>query len=120
MNGIWLEPNSLSGTTELYICATYISTGILRSNNFKGNVSYDVSKDEYSIDVGSASEGMYINLNEGFIWGKEFNLSGSGDNGTVVLKTNPNTSSDTDYYFYSGNTDNYIKLSGKGNLSLKS
>lgn len=109
MNGIWLQPNSLSGTTELYICATYISTGILRSNNFDGSVSYDPTKtnrsEQYSVSGGT--EGMYINLNEGFIWAKEFTLTAGKNNGVIEINSDPGGNGN---YFYIGTSSDYIKF----------
>jgi hypothetical protein len=41
MVGIWMIPaeDSASGRKELYINATYIATGILRSSNWDGTLS---------------------------------------------------------------------------------
>jgi hypothetical protein len=82
---------------DLYINASYISTGILRSNNWEGSLKY--SKDEgktwsdsLSIEEAeakvadkeaswddtwslNATKGTYWNLNDGKLWASKFELS---------------------------------------------
>jgi hypothetical protein len=52
----------------------------------------------------TATEGMYINLNDGKIWSKNFELNaGSLTEGAVILNNTPATI--TDYYFYVGKSN---------------
>ena len=79
---------------ELYINATYLASNIIRSSNWKATCKFngkdyeinekkdfetlmtEVSKNpQLSITDIKATEGMYINLNTGKIWSKNFELS---------------------------------------------
>jgi hypothetical protein len=72
MVGIWLLPgeDSASGHNELYINATYMSTGILRSSNWDGIIGKksanrtDVyGRDIYTYEITKAPRtGLYLNL----------------------------------------------------------
>lgn len=95
MVGIWLLPGeeSASGHKELYINATYMSTGILRSNNWGGELSkiatnkkdsygniiynYEISKDP--------TQGLYFNLDTGKMWAANFALYAGTQNTTNYI-----------------------------------
>ena len=66
-----------SGIPELYINASYIATGILRSKDWDGKLkaTYNTStkKYEYKI-IKNPTVGMYINLDLGKIWAATFQL----------------------------------------------
>ena len=82
---VMLDANeTLSGRPELYISATYLSSGILRSKNWNGTLSskfvqrtingHDCSYYDYDVQT-APTAGMYINLNEGRIWAARFELN---------------------------------------------
>jgi hypothetical protein len=77
MKGIWLFDSDITKRKELYISATYMSTGILRSENFNGEITEDgldlTGHTKYKVTSGT--KGMYINMNTGYIWAKTFDLN---------------------------------------------
>ena len=125
MVGIWLLPGeeSASGHNELYINATYMSTGILRSNNFNGVLGkIKTSKKDaygrsiYTYDIKKMpTQGVYFNLDEGKLWAANFELT-AGD--SLYLNSNPGINRP---YLYVGNDNNYIsfkRTDADGNTSL--
>lgn len=93
--GIWLGDVTGDGVSDLYVNASYISTGILRSENWKGVIKLsgeEITYQEYlnledsqkpNAEI-EASEGMYINLNNGKIWSKNFELNANWHGEFVV------------------------------------
>ena len=79
---------------ELYLNATYITTGVLASKDINLN---DMSK----------SSGVYFDLDEGLLWASKFNLLVSGEK-TIILSSDPQTYEERAYYFYIGNERGYI------------
>ena len=106
--GVFLENN------KLYINATYIATGILRSNNWTGlykpTNSLTITKDAdmaiyleenpgKKIDLGdlTTTQGLFINLNEGWISAANLRiLSGSANSQNFVLLSSTNFTVDKD------------------------
>ena len=130
MVGIWMIPaeQSASGRKELYINATYISTGILRSNNWDGELSAPVAvKDKngnqlydaygrplYTYNITKApSAGVYFNLNEGKIWAAKFELTAGN---TLYMNSHPGASQS---YFRVGTDDYFLNFDSSGKLILK-
>jgi hypothetical protein len=76
--GIWLGDVTGDGIADLYISANYISTGTLTSEN----------------------NNMYIDLDNGKIWSKNFELfaENSENNIKIILSNNPIDN----YYFFIG------------------
>ena len=131
MVGIWLLPgyDSASGHNELYINATYMSTGILRSSNWKGEIESITKTDSngntihtYKIKT-PPTAGLYLNLDEGKMWAANFELNAgndsTGDTG-LYLNSSPENSQ---RWFYVGDKNNHISFakdsSGVSSLSLK-
>ena len=116
--GIFLQNN------DLYINATYMVSGILRSSNWEGVITDSTgalitdigsltSQDTYTI---SAKNGTYIDLNKGKIWARAFELRSGAGADVLVLNSNPRENED---YLYVGNTLNgYIKFSQANELSI--
>ena len=141
MDGIWMVDGSqtISGRTELFISATYISTGILRSQNFDGTIEIEGVAESIPGQIGTpklhniykvsgGEHGTYINLNDGYMWAKTFKLdawapgtdSGITDPGSgLYLNSDPVPNSSTDYWLRVGNNTNHIKLSADGNLHIQ-
>ena len=117
---------------NLYINGSYISTGILRSRNWDGKLTYHY-KNEQNVEVTlgpwtieeaeskvktpdkyghpswtkgrwslSATQGTYWNLNNGQLFAKQFELNALEDNGQTGLYLN-NSPVDNGYYFSIGN-----------------
>lgn len=132
---------------ELYINATYIATGILRSNNWNGILtntsngqSYDLKNmtaaEIEAIDWSggnwalSASEGTYWNLNDGKMWAANFELNawdnrtqtdtGDATGGGLYLNSNP---ANDGFYLSIGKTggDNphFIQYGANGDLKMR-
>ena len=84
MVGIWLLPgeDTASGHKELYINATYMSTGILRSSNWGGELAKVATnkKDSYGNTIYNyeitkdPTAGLYFNLDTGKMWAANFAL----------------------------------------------
>jgi hypothetical protein len=79
-DGIVMLPadDTLSGRPELFISASYMATGILRSKNWDGELKavYDTNTDNYHYTIKREPNfGMYINLDEGKIWAAKFELN---------------------------------------------
>lgn len=131
MVGIWLLPGeeTPSGRNELYINATYMSTGILRSSNWDGAIGkikqIDGSKDKYGRPlytyeiVTQPTQGLYLNLDEGKMWAAKFELNAWNDDKGLYVNSHP-LDDKKDYYFRLGDTDNHITFTAEGELSLKS
>ena len=133
MDGIWMVDGSqtLSGRTELYISATFISTGILRSQNFDGELFIQQYADKANphnvYGVTGGTTGMYIDLNNGYVWAKTFKLdawtpgteSGITDPGSGLYLNSGPEAKDGDYWLRVGNNTNHIKLSATGNLYIQ-
>ena len=67
-----------SGIPELYINASYIATGILRSKNWDGKLkaTYNTSTKKYEYTIAKdPTVGMYLNLDQGKIWAATFELN---------------------------------------------
>lgn len=67
-----------SGISELYINASYIATGILRSKNWDGKLkaTYNTSTKKYEYTIAKdPTVGMYLNLDEGKVWAAKFTLT---------------------------------------------
>lgn len=87
MVGIWLLPgeDTASGHKELYINATYMSTGILRSSNWNGTLervpitgkydSYGNQLYTYELIQNANPVGVYFNLDAGKLWAATFELN---------------------------------------------
>ena len=119
-DGIQLVPASetLSGRPELYINASYITTGILRSKNWNGKLKSVKNGNHYDLSIlRNPTQGMYINLDAGKIWAANFELT-AGSN--LYLNSNPGTDVN---YFKVGDSSNYIqfkKLASGTEFSIKS
>ena len=137
MVGIWMLPaeESASGRKELYINATYIATGILKSSNCdikfkkknnKPELSTVLDKDgnpvtdnygrqlyTYEIDT-FPTQGVYFNLDLGKLWAATFELTAGQNNNILYLNSDPGTGN----YFKIGNTTNYLQFTGGGELSV--
>ncbi len=125
MVGIWMVPieDSASGKRkELYINATYISTGILRSNNWNGTLTPTKIVDTatgtehwtYTLTQHATNpQGVYFNLNEGKIWAAKFELT-AGD--SLYLNSHPTSEED---YFKVGNASAYVQFTGAGGLDIR-
>lgn len=92
IQGLWLQNG------ELYINATWITTGQLSSQNWI---------------TSNGSEGMSINLTNGLVQAKNFHLV-AGE----TLELNSNPTNDNDYYLYIGSSANSIGYTKKGTLTL--
>lgn len=125
MVGIWMVPieDSASGKRkELYINATYISTGILRSNNWNGTLTPTKITDTvtgtehwtYTLTQHATNpQGVYFNLNEGKIWAAKFELTAGS---TLYLNSHPGASQS---YFRVGTNDYFLNFDSSGKLTLK-
>lgn len=132
MVGIWLVPteDSHGNRKELYINATYIATGILRSNNWDGELGVTTVTDKVTNTARSTYEitkrptkGVYWNLNEGKMWAARYELNAWDGSSGIYLNSHPSTSDDPDeakynYYMQIGNSTSNIKFSGGGTLSI--
>ena len=137
-DGIVLLDSSqtLTGRPELYISATYISSGILRSKNWDGTLksTYDTDLKTYIYDLDiTPTQGMYLNLNEGKMWAAKFELNAwdytwdpSGakvENGKgLYLNSDPALSEEEKYQYYLkvGDLDKgYITFDVNNNLKIK-
>lgn len=134
--GIFLEGG------QLYINADYLSTGIIRSNNWEGSYSGPDGKtyekvEEYlqAKEAGlrskeeevrkkwdgftpkiTATNGMYINLNDGKIWSKTFELNAWDDSkGGIYLNSSP----ENDYYLRVGNNENHIYFHSTNGMTFQ-
>ena len=109
MDGIYLD--SSSGHPELYINASYMATGILRSKNWNGTLGKisTTEKDKYGNTIYTyeiatyPTQGMYINLDEGKLWATSFDLKAGTLGGTNFLGLSSNGIS------YSGSIGNSEK-----------
>lgn len=130
IKGIYLDENE-TGSKSLYINANYISTGILRSENWGGKLKYngiEISNEAYfkltsaekqAVTV-VATDGMYINLNNGKIWSKNFELNAWDFSNSQGLWLDSNPEKDTNYYLLVGNQNgSYIGYTKAGNLTVK-
>lgn len=149
MVGIWLlDVNDAYGKRkELYINATYIATGILRSSNWNGTfTTKQVKKTQLVQDNdGTISEvevkdangnpvyittyaikdkpttGTYWNLNEGKMWAAKFELSAWDGTQGIYLNSHPNDDdAQYKYYMQIGKSDSYIKFDASYNLDIRS
>lgn len=149
MVGIWLldVDDEYGKRKELYINATYIATGILRSSNWNGTfqttrvkktklvqnndgtISEVEVKDSNNNPVyitsytikNKPTQGTYWNLNEGKIWAAKYELTAWDGTKGIYLNSHP---SDIDaqynYYLQIGNADSYIKFDALGDLDIRS
>jgi hypothetical protein len=117
--------DTLSGRPELYISATYMSTGILRSKNWDGTLKCTYESGKYKYDIKDhPKKGMYLNLDEGKVWAAQFQLNawdydinskfkGHG----LYLNSDPE---DGDYYLKLGDLENsYLTFDVGGNLRIR-
>jgi hypothetical protein len=132
MVGIWMVPteDSHGNRKELYINATYIATGILRSNNWDGELGVTTVTDtvtntaRYTYEITKRpTKGVYWNLNEGKMWAARYELNAWDGSSGIYLNSHPSTSDDPDeakynYYMQIGNSSSNIKFSGGGTLSI--
>lgn len=122
-NGMWMIYNQETGTTDLYLCATYISTGILRSNNFNESVSYNSTTKKYSITIGNETKGVYFNLDEGKMWAGTFELNAwnTSSNKGLYLNSNPEADdAQQEYYLRMGKgSSSYVSFDKNGALKMK-
>jgi hypothetical protein len=118
MDGISLVPadKTLSGRQELYINATYIATGILRSANWDGRIKavFDETGGTYDLDLSiPPSQGMYLNLNEGKVWAANFELTALHKNEAtsnkegIYINSSPNFG---EKYLFVGDEEFFISL----------
>lgn len=133
MVGIWMVPSmDDNGRKELYINATYISTGILRSNNWDGELGVTTVTDKitntarYTYEITKRpTEGVYWNLNEGKMWAARYELNAWDGSSGIYLNSHPSTSDDPNeakynYYMQIGNSNSYIKFDANGDLDIRS
>ena len=149
MVGIWLIPieDEYGSRKELYINATYIATGILRSSNWNGEFSTErvpqrdangqIVKDNsgntvwladaygnpvYTYTIKTApTQGVYFNLNEGKIWAAKYELNAWDGSSGLYLNSDPNDpKADYAYYMQVGNSTSYIKFDANGDLDIRS
>lgn len=130
MVGIWMIPaeQSASGRKELYINATYISTGILRSNNWDGELSAPVAvlgsdgkqlydkfgRPLYTYNITKdPTVGMYLNLNEGKVWAAKFELTAGS---TLYLNSHPG---DGGNYLRVGTDNYYLRFTASKELEIR-
>ena len=109
-DGIQLVPASetLSGRPELYINASYITTGILRSKNWNGKLKSVKNGNHYDLSIlRNPTQGMYINLDAGKIWAANFELNAGNDGESLYLNSSPEVGN---HYLKIGNRNNYIHL----------
>lgn len=150
MVGIWMiDTDPISGNSlehkELYINATYIATGILRSRNWNGTLKTSLSpiikktdpdgtivyetdsfgRRIYTYEINSPpSKGMYINLDLGKIWAAKFELNAwthTDGNYGIYLNSHPaEAASGLQYYLQLGQADkSYITFDKNGALKMK-
>ena len=130
MVGIWLLPaeDGAGSRKELYINATYMSTGILRSSNWNGtltakkvtdkdgNVLVDAHGRErytYALTQATDPQGVYFNLDEGKLWAADFELVAGN---TIYMNSNP---ADGESYFKIGSGDYYLDYTASNALKIK-
>lgn len=127
MVGIWLLPGegSASSHSELYINASYMSTGILRSSNWDGtigkkNTSNKVDKygnKIYTYEITRhPTKGLYLNLDEGKLWAANFELNAKSGGSGLYLNSNPSNSQD---WMFLGNSNSYLQFKGDSTFTLK-
>ena len=124
---------SVTGLPELYINASYIATGILRSKNWDGKikVARENADDpfEYTISK-NPTAGMYMDLNNGKLWAAKFELNAwDYDNTTredkgngLYLNSDPSLSTNLNHQYYLKLGDlqkSYITFDALGNLNMK-
>ena len=114
---------TLSGRPELYICATYIATGILRSKNWDGTfgIKWENGKYVYSL-TGNPTQGTYFDLDTGKMWAAQFELNAHWGGQGLYLNSHPKLSTNTDlqYYLKLGDmSQSYITFDALGNLKMK-
>lgn len=130
MVGIWLVPteDSHGNRKELYINATYIATGILRSNNWDGELGVTTVTDtvtntaRYTYEITKRpTKGVYWNLNEGKIWAAKYELTAWDGSKGIYLNSHPSADdAEYNYYLQIGNADSYIKFDALGSLDIQS
>lgn len=105
-DGISLVPadKSVTGIPELYINASYIAAGILRSKNWDGKIKakYNSTTKEYDYTIHThPTVGMYIDLNQGKVWAAKFELNAWDKNGKgLYLNSHPPTSTTDGHNYY--------------------
>lgn len=129
----WSTQGLFLNNGELYINANHIAAGALYSQNWAtsgGKVSDMTSQDKFSGGkiITRGSEGMAISLYDGHIdahdllmtGGSANSGSGSGDAYTILLCSQPGTGTPTrpNYYFYIGDSYEYISFDKNKNLKL--
>lgn len=150
MVGIWMiDTDPITGDSlehkELYINATYIATGVLRSRNWDGTLKLSSSpiiketkpdgtivyeldsfgRKIYTYEINSPpSKGMYINLDLGKIWAAKFELNAwthTDGNYGIYLNSHPaEAASGLQYYLQLGQEDkSYITFDKNGALKMK-
>ena len=149
MVGIWLldVDDEYGKRKELYINATYIATGILRSSNWNGTfqttkvkktklvqnndgtISEVEVKDSNNNPVyitsytikNKPTQGTYWNLNEGKIWAAKYELTAWDGTKGIYLNSHPSADdAQYNYYLQIGNADSYIKFDALGDLDIRS
>ena len=123
-DGIQLIPadQTASGKQELYISATYIATGILRSKNWNGAITIERSSlnaEPTWIISKAPTAGTYFDLDNGKMWAATFELDAWNNRTDSGLYLNSNPNNDQDFIRI-GNDDGYIRLykNSSGNQRL--
>ena len=130
MVGIWLLPaeDGAGSRKELYINATYMSTGILRSSNWNGTLTakkvtdkdgnvlvdaYGRERYTYALTQATDPQGVYFNLDEGKLWAADFELVAGN---TIYMNSNP---ADGQSYFKIGSGGYYLDYTASNALKIK-
>lgn len=149
MVGIWIldGAESSSGRSELYINATYLASGVLRSTNWNGTIRKDLVKvndkqqyDKYrnplytyniaTYPSDEEAQGVYFDLNRGKLWAAKFQLDATRgtlgtDNPTGLylnshIETNTGGTQSSGRWLFLGDGNNYIDFGRtKSNSYLK-
>lgn len=130
MVGIWLLPaeDGAGSRKELYINATYMSTGILRSSNWNGTLTakkvtdkdgnvlvdaYGRERYTYALTQATDPQGVYFNLDEGKLWAADFELVAGN---TIYMNSNP---ADGQSYFKIASDGYYFDFDANQALKIK-
>ena len=137
MVGIWIldDAESSSGRSELYINATYLASGVLRSTNWNGTIRKDLvtvnnvqqcdkyRNPLYTYNIATypsdeEAQGVYFDLNRGKLWAAKFQLDATRgtlgtDNPTGLylnshIETNTGGTQSSGRWLFLGDGNNYI------------
>lgn len=96
---------------NLYVNASYIATGVIKSKN----VTID---DDGKIIISEGETGTYFDLDKGLLYSNDFDLIAENEDGSKLILTNTVTKAD-DYYFYIGKKNTgYVAVDRNFNVSV--